>query len=66
MIVTIDLEFEPGQIVYLKTDEDQQPRLVVGFYWVYGQLRYELMCGVTRSPHYADEITVDKNFVLTL
>lgn len=43
--LTISIEFEIGQIVYLVTDKDQQPNMVIGLRVVPGQVLYHLEDG---------------------
>ena len=57
----IDNAHEIGDIVYLKTDQDQLPRIVVAIeVYKQGELLYSLMQGTIRSPHYDFEITTEK------
>lgn len=58
-------EHNYGDVVYLKTDEEQLPRLVTGFTVRDGQSvhTYELTCGTDVSDHYPIEITKDKNIL---
>lgn len=60
----IDNEFDLGQIVYLKTDGDQSPRIITKFF-IYpgGNMMYELSCGITASPHYGCEINAERSVV---
>lgn len=59
-------KFEKGQIVYLKTDIDQLPRMVIE--WVYksvtNTIEYALYQGIVVSYHYDFEITDHKNYTL--
>ena len=55
-------EFTPSiDIVYLKTDVDQLPRLVTAYKVTSTDITYELACGVIVSWHYRCEISKDKN-----
>lgn len=66
-IVTVDLEFKFGQMVYLKTDIYQYPRQVVGvFLDISDTMLYKLQQGNSSSTHYAMGITADKDSVITL
>ena len=50
--------YDIGEIVYLRTDVDQNPRIVTGFIIETEQsLLYILACGSTESRHYGFEIT---------
>jgi hypothetical protein len=61
MILTIDVPFDFGQIVYLLTDKEQQPRIVTGVKACpYGDFLIELSCVNTTSWHYTCEISEEK------
>ncbi|HEX2868789.1 MAG TPA: hypothetical protein VHO03_17240 [Ignavibacteriales bacterium] len=59
--MVVDNEFDFGQTVYLKTDQDQLPRMVtliqVG---PSGHLLYYLSCGPTSTWHYEMEISAER------
>ena len=55
----IEMDFEIGQIVYLKTDAEQLPRCVYGVIVRKTGILYELSCGANVSAHYDFEIAVD-------
>lgn len=59
-------KFQTGQIVYLKTDTEQSPRIVTE--WAYksatSTIEYALGQGVVISYHYDFEITAHKNYTL--
>lgn len=57
----IDLAFEIGQEVYLKTDDDQKKRIVCEVNLKQTGVIYRLCCGIADSWHYDFEITVDIN-----
>ena len=57
--------FTFGDIVYLKTDPDQLPRMVYGVVVYKEALLYKLACGVNTSEHYDYEMSMEKNVVLT-
>ena len=62
--VLINYEYEPGDLVYLITDEDQSPRMVLSFTWDGStEIMYTLMRGTTSSTHYSKEISRQKNFI---
>lgn len=66
MIITIDIPFEWGDIVYLKTDVDQKPYMVIGAKaCADGGVLIEIQCGTISSLHYPMEISADKNVLLT-
>jgi hypothetical protein len=52
-----------GEIVYLKTDTDQKPRIVTGVFFFETGKTYNLMGGETSSSHYACEIAREKTFL---
>ncbi len=57
----IDNKYELGEIVYLKTDVDQVPRIVTAVVACPDDsILYELACGTTCSKHYDFEITYEK------
>lgn len=59
--MVIDNKFDIGQIVYLKTDEDQLPRIITGL-TIRGNnvLVYCLSSGTSESWHYDFEISEEK------
>lgn len=62
-MMVVDNKFEIGQIVYLKTDAEQQDRMVVVIEIYKFGLMYRLNCGSVDSIHFEFEITNEKNFV---
>jgi hypothetical protein len=66
MIVTVDIQdFQFGDIVYLKTDVDQKPFMLIGVkICADGGPLLELMCGTLCSWHYLIEVTKDKNVLI--
>ncbi len=53
----IKTKFNIGDIVYLKTDNDQNERLVTGFHIRQNSTSYILTCGTEESYHYDFEIS---------
>jgi len=54
-------EFVLEQVVYLRTDSDQEPRIVVGVQFIPGgSIQYRLNCGACESWHYECELTGEK------
>ena len=52
-----------GQIVYLKTDEEQRPRMITHYKTdIHGGDFYGLSCGVDFSWHFPEEISITKIF----
>lgn len=60
----IENKFDFGEIVYLKTDKDQLPRIIYCMKCYQNEIIYELACGTTVSSHYEFEISTEIN-VLT-
>lgn len=65
--MNIKNEFEIGQIVYLKTDNDQLARMITGINirGGYGHLVYLLSLGTNETYHYGIEISNEKDIVRT-
>lgn len=63
-MMIIDNIYEIGQVVYLKTDTDQIPRIVISIS-VYkgGELLYKVASGTSTSEHYEFELSKEKEFV---
>ena len=61
----IDTKFKIGDSVYLKTDTDQQKRLVTGYYVRMNSITYLLSCGIVESTHYDFEMTIDIDVLAT-
>ena len=53
---------EIGDVVYLKTDNDQYERIVTGYYVRPSAITYGLTQGTEESWHYDFEITVEKHY----
>ncbi len=60
----IDNEYEVGDIVYLKTDEEQLQRIVSGIDIRPGVLIYRVSCGIVDSSHYDFEMTREKSYLV--
>lgn len=52
-----------GESAYLRTDPDQQERLVTGIWISEGGLRYQLSLAEEESWHYAFEMTYDRDVI---
>ena len=60
--MVIDNKFEIGQIVYLKTDKEQLPRMITGLSCRGGEgISYWLGCGDKETNHFDIEISAEKN-----
>lgn len=54
-------EYALEQIVYLRTDEDQAPRMVVSVqFYPGGAIQYRLTCGACESWHHECEISASR------
>jgi hypothetical protein len=61
-MLVINNEFEPGELVYLKTDEDQKQRMVTKItIGLDDSLIYQLSCGTLYSDHYEKEISEERD-----
>ena len=65
IVKTIFVEYEIGQIVFLKTDCDQKPRICTGYLVDDTSVLYRLQCGTTYDYHYSMEIAVEKDVLIT-
>jgi hypothetical protein len=64
-MMVIDNKFEFGQIVYIKTDQDQKPRMVVAMLVRPGYVEYQLNCGTDWSWQPEFVISEEKNVLIT-
>jgi hypothetical protein len=65
-MINIDNKFDFEQIVYLKTDREQLPRMVTKISITKVDIIYELSCGTLVSGHYGCEISEVINELITL
>lgn len=65
-IITMDAPFQNGDIVYLATDPEQKPRMVIGVLVRATHVSFELVCGEVSTWHLAIEITATKNVLAAL
>lgn len=63
-MMVIDNKFEYGQTVYLKTDKEQLPRLVVSIHCRGQNITYSLAQGINETTHHDVEISEYINVVL--
>jgi len=65
-MMVIDNKYELGQIVYLVTDTDQQPRMITMFKIFPGStsIMYQLSFGREFSDHYDCEISTEENIAI--
>lgn len=59
----IELAFEIGDEIYLKTDSDQLKRILTSIWLKQSGVVYELCQGSTSSWHYDFEMTKEPNMV---
>jgi hypothetical protein len=64
MIVKFHVDYALGDIVYIKTDLEQLPRMVIAYEYSINGLLYKLACEIDLSIHYGIELTPDKNPLL--
>ena len=63
-MMVIDNKFNISEIVYLRTDVDQSPRVVCSISVYPTELVYNLSCGTVQSGHYGFEISTEKNLLM--
>lgn len=59
----IENKYEIRQTVYLKTDKEQEPRIVSGIRICPDTLIYILSFGTNTSEHYDFEISAEKDLI---
>lgn len=59
----IDNKFNIGDIVYLKTDSEQQTRIIFCIEVYKNEIVYKLCAGTVVSTHYEFEISAEKDVV---
>lgn len=66
-MIVLQNTYNFGDIVYLKTDKEQNPRIITAFVSCpAGDILYEVNCGTIVSRHYEFEITGEKAIVYEL
>ena len=64
MIVTIDIPYQYGDILYLKSDPEQYKRLLIGVrHCADNGILLELQCGTSNSYHYPIEVTTERDIL---
>lgn len=64
-MTVIEHQFTWGQEVYLKTDREQSPRMVLSFtVFKSGEVMYNLVCGSYKSEHFEFELSAEVNVLL--
>ena len=67
MIITVDVPYDFGQILYLKTDSEQKPRMAIGVKYCADQgILIEVQCGTETTWHYPIEISTSKDVILSM
>jgi hypothetical protein len=62
--ITIEIEHDLQDVVYLKTDPEQLARMVTAIsIKPTGAIMYGLSCGVNDSWHYSFEISVERDIM---
>lgn len=56
----IETKYEIGDIVYLRTDSEQEERMVTAIWVNANGVKYELSCGLNYSVHFAMEMDKEK------
>jgi hypothetical protein len=62
--IKIIVKFTIGQIVYLRCDHEQRPRMVTSYSVDESSVMYMLSGSDGASPHYAIEIDTEKNILM--
>jgi hypothetical protein len=63
--VIIVSDFEFGDIVYLKTDTEQNPRMVIGIDHRPGFTTIMLASGTSTTSHYPIELSKEKDYSMS-
>lgn len=63
-MMVIDNRYTFGDIVYLKTDPEQSPRMVTQIRVSPDGLYYDVSMGTIQSSHYDCELSLEPNIVL--
>lgn len=62
----MEFKYKIGDLVYLKTDVQQEPRLVTGIIIrANDRISYYLSCGKDETHHYDFEISTKKDVLIT-
>jgi len=64
--MVVDNKFNIGDIVYLKTDKDQSPRMVTALHIKSDSIQYLLSAGSVDSYHQLIEISPTENELMKL
>lgn len=61
----LESKYDIGELVYLKTDKDQNKRMVLEVLFSTNGVQYRLACGNCSSWHYEMECTIEKDVLQT-
>jgi len=64
-MMVIQNSFDIGELVYLKTDKEQSPRIIYCIKVYKSENIYELACGTTTSSHYEFELSKEVNVLMS-
>jgi hypothetical protein len=62
-MMVIDPKYDIGETVYLKTDKEQELRIVFAYIVYRNEIVYQLACGVSISNHYEFEVSREKDVI---
>ena len=62
--MTINNEFKIEEMVYLKTDPEQLPRIITGIIVRKNALSYYVSSGIIESVHYNFELSTEKTLII--
>ena len=60
------IKFDIGEIVYLKTDNEQLERMVCQMTLTQNSVIYDLVCGSEMSNHFDFEISKERNILKSI
>lgn len=61
--MTIENAFDLEEVVYVKTDKEQLPRLIVGMWVTKGDIKYQVSVNNTTNYFYDFELSKEKDFL---
>lgn len=65
--MVINNTFTHGEVVYLRTDIDQNHGIIISIkIYKGGEYMYEVVRGITTSLHYDFELSAEKNTLITV